>query len=74
MNFGNFFIEVGAFFRFLLFKIRLDNDWLSPQKGFLFLFPVVFELEPLKFVGKEAFHELKYRDMSILIFKILLLF
>jgi hypothetical protein len=59
MNFENFFIEVDAFFGFFLFKISLGNDWLSPQKGFLFLFPVVFELEPLKFIGKEAFHELK---------------
>jgi hypothetical protein len=73
MDFGNFFVEVCAFFRFFLFKIILSGDWLGPQKGFLFFFPVVFELEPLKFVGKEGFHELKEGDMSILILNIWLL-
>ena len=73
MDFGNFCVEVCTFFRFFLFKISVSGDRLGPQKSFLFLFPVVFELEPLKFVGKEAFHELKEGDISILILNIWLL-
>lgn len=73
MDIGNFFIEVCVFFRLFLFKISLSDERLGSQKGFLFLFPVIFELEPLKFVGKEAFHELKEGGMRFLILKNLLL-
>lgn len=62
-NFGVYFrdfpVEVCALFRLFLFEFRFGWDRLSSEKSFLFLFPVVFELKPLKFVGKEAFHELE---------------
>ena len=59
MDFRDFSVEVCALFRLFLFEIRFGCDRLSPEKSFLFLFPVVFELKPLKFVRKEAFHELE---------------
>ncbi len=59
MDFVDFPVEVGALFRLFLFEFGFRSDRLRPEKGFLFLFPVVFQLEPLKFIGKEAFHELE---------------
>lgn len=50
MDLGDLFVEVGGFFRLFLFWISFNSNGLGPQKGFLFFFPVVFELEPLEFV------------------------
>jgi len=63
-----FFVVVNTLFGLFLLLVGLGSDRFSPQEDFLFLFPMIFELKPLKFVGEETFHYLKNRSWGILIF------